>query len=129
MTKRILVVDDESHVRTLLEHTLDPFEDLDVQLLLAASADEALEACREHLPDLAFVDATMPAVNGYDLCDRLRATEGGGDIHIVLLLDKGQPPDTERCSGVGFADVVTKPFDPDQIRLMTGRLLGINVEL
>lgn len=129
MKKRILVVDDERHVRTLLEHTLDPFEDLDVELLLAASPDEAIEVCRDNLPDLAFVDASMPTMSGYELCDRLRAMPGGSSVHIVLLVDKSQPPEPERCGNASVVDVVTKPFDPDQIRLLTGRLLGITVEL
>ena len=100
---------------------------IDVELLLAESADEALDLCGVRLPDLVFVDATMPTMSGYELCKRLRTLAGERHIDVVFLVDKGQAPDLDKCEGV--VDFVTKPFDPDQIRLMTGRLLGIEVEL
>ena len=129
MRKRILIVDDERHVRTLLERTLDPFEDVDVELVMASSGEEALEQCRQGTPDLAFVDVSMPGIGGYALCEALRSHPSTRDTAIVLMIEMGREPNPDRCRGIDVAEVVNKPFDPDHIRLLTGRLLGIEVEL
>jgi CheY-like chemotaxis protein len=128
MTKTILVVDDERHVRTLLEHTLSPFEEVDVTITVAATGQDALEACKRTPPDLVFVDARLPGVSGYDLCDALRADPATKHALVVLMVDKGWEPSPDRCSDDAFAHVMTKPFDPEQVRLVTGKLLGIDVE-
>ncbi len=64
MNKRVLVIDDERHVRTLLETTLDPFEEVGVEVATAASGEEGLERCRNAPPDLIFVDVAMPGIGG-----------------------------------------------------------------
>ncbi len=128
MTKAILVVDDERHVRTLLEHTLSPFEEAGVTITVTATGQDALEACRQTPPDLVFVDARLPGVNGYDLCEALRSDPTTKHAQVVLMIDKGWEPSPGRCNDDAFAHVMTKPFDPEEVRLVTGKLLGIDVE-
>lgn len=129
MNKSILVVDDERHVRTLLEHTLNPFEEEDVQLNTSASGEEALDLCRQNPPDIIFIDVGMPGMGGYALCDALHSEPCTQHTQIVLMIDMGREPDLTRCNSTRVVDVITKPFDPDRIRLLTGKLLGIHVEL
>lgn len=129
MKRRILLVDDERHVLTLLETTLDPFEDADVELVTASSAEQALDLCRQAPPDLVFVDVAMPGIGGYAFCEALSTEPTTRHAKIVLMLDMGCEPDPDRCRTSSFAEFITKPFDPDHIRLLTGRLLDIAVEL
>jgi CheY-like chemotaxis protein len=128
MTQTILVVDDERHVRTLIEHALSPFEEVGVTITVAATGQDALESCKRTPPDLVFVDARLPGVSGYDLCDALRADPATKHALVVLMVDKGWEPSPGRCSDNAFAHVMTKPFDPEELRLVTGKLLGIDVE-
>jgi two-component system, OmpR family, alkaline phosphatase synthesis response regulator PhoP len=129
MKKCILVVDDERHVRTLLERTLDPFEEVNVDLMTAASGEDALELCRQKPPDLVFVDVGMPGIGGYAFCEALRSEPATQHATIILMIEMGREPNLDRCKAAQVAEVVTKPFDPDHIRLLTGKLLDIDVEL
>lgn len=129
MNKTILVVDDERHVRTLLEHTLSPFEEENVQLDTAESGEQALDLCRQAPPDIIFIDVGMPGMGGYALCESLHADPATKHTQIVLMIDMGREPDLNRCKSAQVTDIITKPFDPDRIRLLTGKLLGIHVEL
>ena len=129
MKKRILVVDDERHVLTLLETTLDPFEDADVELVTASSAEQALDLCRQSPPDLVFVDVAMPGIGGYALCEALSAEPATQHTKTVLMLEMGCEPNPNRCRGQSALEFINKPFDPDHIRLLAGRLLDIDVEL
>ncbi len=60
MEKKILIVDDEPHIRALLEQTLEDFEDEDVEILTAANGEEGLETIEEERPNLVFLDVMMP---------------------------------------------------------------------
>lgn len=129
MKKRILVVDDERHVRTLLETTLDPFEDADVEITTASSGEQGLELCRHAPPNLVFVDVGMPGIGGYAFCEALQSHASTRHAKVVLMIDMGSEPNPARCRGAQVMAIVTKPFDPDHIRLLTGKLLDIDVEL
>ncbi|HEY9710062.1 MAG TPA: response regulator, partial [Oculatellaceae cyanobacterium] len=72
MLKKILIVDDEPHLRLLLEQTLEELEDEGVELLTADNGEEALEAIRTEIPDLVFLDVMMPKMNGFDVCNAVR---------------------------------------------------------
>lgn len=128
MSKSILIVDEERHIRTLLEHTLSLFEEEDVTIRLAASGQEALEECRRSPPDLVFVDARLSDIHGKRFCDSLRLDPGARHTQIILMVDKGWEVDVHHEAGGSITHVIVKPFDPEALRLLTGRLLGIDVE-
>jgi len=73
MSKKLLIVDDEPHIRLLLEQTLEELEDHDVELLTATNGMEALEAIQSDKPNLVFLDVMMPKMNGYDVCQKVKA--------------------------------------------------------
>jgi two-component system alkaline phosphatase synthesis response regulator PhoP len=64
---KILIVDDESNLRTLIQQTLEELEDDGVGLLTATNGEEALETIRAEEPNLVFLDVMMPKKNGFDL--------------------------------------------------------------
>ena len=112
MSKKIVIVDDEVHIRALLEQTLEDLEeDHDVELFTAANGKEGLELITEEKPQLVFVDVMMPLMNGYDVCRAVTQNPDLSEVKVVLLTAKGQEADRERGMQVGATEYMTKPFD------------------
>jgi len=124
-TMKILIVDDEPHLRTLIQQTLEELEDDGVELLTARDGDEALETIRAELPNLVFLDVMMPKKNGFDVCNAVKNELGLGYIYIILLTAKGQEFDRKRGQEVGADLYMTKPFDPDALLTKARSVLGL----
>jgi two-component system alkaline phosphatase synthesis response regulator PhoP len=122
---KILIVDDEPHLRTLIQQTLEELEDEGVELFTATNGEEALEAIRKELPNLVFLDVMMPKMNGFDVCHTVKHQLGLSHIHIILLTAKGQEFDRQRGTEVGADLYMTKPFDPDALIAKARSVLGI----
>ena len=71
-TMKILIVDDEPHLRTLIQQTLEELEDEGVDLFTAGNGEEALETIRQEQPNLVFLDVMMPKKNGFDVCNAVK---------------------------------------------------------
>lgn len=127
MDKKILIVDDEPHIRALLEQTLEDFEDEDVEILTATDGQEGLETIKEEHPDLVFLDVMMPKMNGFDVCQKVKKELHLEDIYIVMLTAKGQEFDKKQGLEVGADTYMTKPFDPDAIIEKAEEVLGIEL--
>jgi two-component system, OmpR family, alkaline phosphatase synthesis response regulator PhoP len=115
MPQKILIVDDEAHIRMLIEQTLEELEDEGVEFFTAENGEMALEVIREEKPDLIFLDVMMPKLNGMEVCRRVKQEMGLKDIYIVLLTAKGQESDRQKGLDVGADVYMTKPFDPELI--------------
>jgi two-component system, OmpR family, alkaline phosphatase synthesis response regulator PhoP len=115
MGKKILIVDDEVHIRTLLEQALEDLEDVGVELLSARDGEEGLRYARDEKPDLMFLDVMMPKKNGYEVCETIKQDPDLKDIYIILLTAKGQATDKVRGEAVKANEYITKPFNPDEI--------------
>ena len=124
--KKILIVDDEVHIRTLLEQTLEELEDeYDVEILSASNGEEGLEIIQEEKPDLVFLDVMMPKMNGYDVCRAVKADPELKEVKIILLTAKGQEVDKKQGLEAGAFKYITKPFDPDEILEEAKTILGL----
>ncbi|RPA68650.1 response regulator [Cyclobacteriaceae bacterium YHN15] len=113
MSQKILIVDDEAHIRMLIEQTLEELEDEGVEFFTAENGEMALEVIGEEKPDLIFLDVMMPKLNGMEVCRRVKQEMGLTDIYIVLLTAKGQESDRQKGLDVGADVYMTKPFDPE----------------
>jgi two-component system alkaline phosphatase synthesis response regulator PhoP len=125
VSKKILIVDDEVHLRTLLHQTLEELEDEGVELHTATNGEEALAAIEAMQPNLVFLDVMMPKLSGFDVCERAKKTLGLANVYIVLLTAKGQEFDRQRGIEVGADLYMTKPFDPDSLLMKARDVLGI----
>jgi two-component system alkaline phosphatase synthesis response regulator PhoP len=125
MEPKILIVDDEAHIRLLLEQTLEELEDEGVELLIATDGAEALEIIQEEHPNLVFLDVMMPRMNGFDVCHAVKHELGMRNVYVVMLTAKGQEFDRQRGHEVGADTYVTKPFDPDDLLEMAQEVLGL----
>ncbi len=122
---KILIVDDEAHIRSLIQQTLEELEDNGVELLTAADGNAALEQIKAVQPRLVFLDVMMPKMNGFDVCRSVKRELGLGGVHIVLLTAKGQEVDREKGDEVGADVYMTKPFDPDALLAHARQVLGL----
>jgi two-component system, OmpR family, alkaline phosphatase synthesis response regulator PhoP len=122
---KILIVDDEPHLRMLIQQTLEELEDDGVEILTASNGEEALDTIRDEKPNLVFLDVMMPKKNGFDVCNTVKKELGLVDIHIILLTAKGQEFDRQRGQEVGADLYMTKPFDPDALVAKARSVLGL----
>ena len=127
MTKKVLIVDDEPHIRLLLEQTLEDLEDEGAEILLASNGGEAMAIIKEERPDLVLLDVMMPVMNGFDVCRAVKADAALASTHIILLTAKGQAFDRAQGSEVGADRYMTKPFDPDEVLEVAAEVLGIEL--
>jgi DNA-binding response OmpR family regulator len=125
MNNCIVIVDDETHIRILLEETLEELEDEGIEIYLASNGEQALEVIRRQQPKLVFLDVMMPILNGYDVCEQVRADPALNGIEIIMLTAKGQDQDRQRGMAAGANDYITKPFDPDVILARARSVFGL----
>lgn len=125
MSKQVLIVDDEAHIRLLIERLLEDLEDDGVQILVATNGDDGLEKIRIHQPDLVFLDVMMPGISGFEVCRTVKNELAMEDIYIVLLTAKGQKHDEQLGIEAGADTYMTKPFSPDALLDLTEKVLGL----
>ena len=125
MAPKILIVDDQPHVRLLLGRILEDLEDEGVELLTANNGAEALETIKAEKPALVFLDVMMPEMNGFEVCQAVKHELGLEDVYIVMLTAKGQEFDKQKGREVGADSYVTKPFDPDAMLEKAEEILGL----
>jgi DNA-binding response OmpR family regulator len=125
MNKKILIVDDEAHIRMLIGQTLEELEDEGVEFLTADNGQTALELIQSEKPNLVFLDVMMPKMNGMDVCQKVKRELGITDVYIVILTAKGQELDRQKGQEVGADVYMTKPFDPEVILNKAKEVLGI----
>ena len=125
MERKILIVDDEAHIRMLISQTLEELEDEGVEFIEAENGEAALEIIKKEKPQLVFLDVMMPRMNGMEVCRRVKKELGLNNVFIVLLTAKGQELDRQRGQEVGADVYMTKPFDPEIILSKAKEVLGI----
>jgi len=115
MDQKVLIVDDEPHIRMLIEQTLEELEDEGVEFFTAENGEIALELIQAERPQLVFLDVMMPKMNGMEVCRKIKKEMDMNDVFIVLLTAKGQEVDRLRGQEVGADVYMTKPFDPEAL--------------
>lgn len=120
MTK-ILVADDEPHMRTLVTATLD---DPRFDVIEASDGTAALDMVRRERPDLVVLDWMMPGMTGLEVATALRAEPAFARLPIIFLTAKGQESDRKRGEAVDVVAYLVKPFSPLELLDIVERALG-----
>jgi len=107
---RILLVDDEQSVQTLLTY---PLRKEGYEVIAASTGQEALDRFREGQFDLVVLDVMLPEVDGFDVCRRLRAKSS---VPIIMLTAKAEELDKVLGLELGADDYITKPFSMREFR-------------
>ncbi|WP_066874739.1 response regulator transcription factor [Clostridium mediterraneense] len=107
MEKRILIVDDEAHIRELIKFNL---EKNGFRTLQAADGKEALELAKERKVDLIILDLMIPIMDGFEVCKEVRKDSTIGNTPIIMLTAKSEEIDKILGLELGADDYMTKPF-------------------
>jgi DNA-binding response OmpR family regulator len=109
MAQRILVVDDEQSIRTIVEYAL---KEAGFEVVTAARGDDALKAIEREPIDLVVLDVMLPGTDGLEVCRRIRADH---PTPIIMLSARGEELDKVLGLELGADDYVTKPFSPREL--------------
>jgi phosphate regulon transcriptional regulator PhoB len=112
MPSRVLIVEDEPDIRELVVHHL---RREGYQVSAASSGEEALRQVQAAPPDLVILDLMMPAMDGLEVCRRLRQDPATASLPIVMLTAKGDEVDRVLGLEIGADDYVVKPFSPKEL--------------
>jgi two-component system OmpR family response regulator len=108
--ERLLLVDDEDNLRSMLEAALCH---LGFEVCPVASGRDALAALPEYRPDLVVLDVTMPDLDGFEVCRRLRAD--GFRTPVLFLTARDGTEDKVRGLTLGGDDYLVKPFSLEEL--------------
>jgi DNA-binding response OmpR family regulator len=125
MPAKIVIVDDEMHIRALIEQTLEELEDEGVTLLTASNGQAGLQLIEREQPELVFLDVMMPRMNGFEVCKSVKSNRKLDGTYIILLTAKGQEFDRQKGEEVGADRYMTKPFNPDALLDKAREILGL----
>lgn len=115
--KKILIVDDDQHVRYLMK---DSLQKEGYQTTEAKDGQDAMAILETEVVDLVIADIMMPNMDGYQLTKTIRRDF---DLPIILLTAKGQLDDKAKGFSVGTDDYVVKPFEPKELLFRVNALL------
>jgi len=106
--KHCLVVDDSSVIRKVARRIL---EDLDFMISEAEDGQQALDVCREQMPDAILLDWNMPVMDGLEFLKALRQLENGEDPKVVFCTTENDVAHIARAIRAGANEYIMKPFD------------------
>jgi DNA-binding response OmpR family regulator len=106
---KVLVIDDEAPIRLLCRVNLEAEKMI---VLEAEEGPSGLELARTERPDVILLDVMMPAMDGWEVLQRLLEDEATREIPIVFLTARAELRDRARGLDLGGVDYVTKPFNP-----------------
>ncbi|MFI8685687.1 response regulator transcription factor [Rossellomorea sp. NPDC077527] len=110
MSKKILVVDDEQSIATLLKYNL---EQSGYSVTTAHDGEEGMDLAIEQTPDLIILDLMLPSMDGIEVCKELRQRK----INIPILMLTAKDDEFDKVLGLelGADDYMTKPFSPREV--------------
>jgi DNA-binding response OmpR family regulator len=120
MTDRILVVDDEEEIRTLLENFLTG---QGYGVILASDGNAALELAETENPQVIILDIKLPGLNGIEVCRRLKEKEKTKSIPVIVITGFGDNKIVALDAGAD--DFVNKPFDLAELSIRVKSALRI----
>jgi two-component system alkaline phosphatase synthesis response regulator PhoP len=121
MSKTVLIVDDEEYIVTSLEYVM---KSAGYRVVVAYDGEQAIEKTKETAPDLLILDVMMPKLDGFEVCEKIRANPLWESIRIIMLTAKGRDSEREKGMSLGADTYMTKPFSTREILKRVKELLG-----
>ncbi|MPQ43260.1 response regulator transcription factor [Clostridium tarantellae] len=118
--KRILIVDDEEHIRELIKFNL---QKNGYGVILASDGKEALEIIKSKRIDLILLDLMLPEVDGLEVCKEIRRDSIISNVPIIMITAKGEEADKILGLELGADDYITKPFSIRELMARVKALL------
>ncbi|WP_088888812.1 response regulator [Leptolyngbya ohadii] len=126
MTRRILIIDDDTFIRDVTQVTLSKVAGWSA--ITAGSGLEGLEQAKQNNLDAILLDVSMPGMDGFAVFEELQADPKTRSIPVILLTAKAIPADTTPLTQMGLAGVIVKPFDPLEVCHQISKLLHWEVD-
>ena len=117
----LLVIEDDPDTSSLLSMYFSGHE---YEVTVAGRGEEGVAAARHKLPDVVLLDIGLPDIDGYAVCNQLRASPRTSHIPVVFLSEKASVTDRVAGLGAGAQDYITKPFDLEELRLRVQNLIS-----
>ena len=121
MARSVLVVDDEPNIVLSLEY---PLQQAGYEVRVARSGEEAVTAVAAQVPDLIVLDVMMPTLDGYHVCETIRADPKLRSVRILMLTAKSRDVEQEKARALGADDYITKPFSTRELVERVKTILG-----
>lgn len=121
MAKKILIVDDEENIVTMVEARL---MGNGYDVITANDGQEGLAKARSEKPDLIILDIMLPKIDGYKVCRMLKFDEQYKHIPVILFSARTQDSDLETGKQQGADAYITKPFQPEALLSKIKELLS-----
>jgi two-component system phosphate regulon response regulator PhoB len=118
---KVLIADDQESMRSLIRVTLDSGH---FEILEAHDGAAAARIAREEQPDLVFLDWTMPALSGIEVCRELRDDPRTSDTKIVMVTGRADLNEQAAGFAAGVDEYITKPFSPLELLDKVSEVLG-----
>ena len=103
----MLIVDDEPNILLSLQFLM---KKNGYEVRTAKDGEEALAEISRAAPDLVLLDVMMPKMDGFSICEQIRATPEWRDMRIIMLTARGRDIEREKGLALGADDYITKPF-------------------
>jgi two-component system alkaline phosphatase synthesis response regulator PhoP len=103
----VLIVDDEPNILLSLQFLV---KKAGYEVRTAKDGEEALAEILRAAPDLVLLDVMMPKIDGFSVCERIRANPEWKDMRIIMLTARGRDIEREKGLALGADDYITKPF-------------------
>jgi len=110
---RVLVIDDDPKILRMINTVLSSEEDFEVST--AESGFQAGLKIANWLPDIILLDMLMPEIDGFEICQQLRADEKTKDVPIIAVTVLKEQKEIEKMFSVGITDCISKPFKSDEL--------------
>jgi DNA-binding response OmpR family regulator len=118
----ILIVDDEPNILLSLQFLM---KKAGYDVRTAQDGEQALAEIARAKPDLVLLDVMMPKLDGFTVCQRIRATPAWQDVRIIMLTARGRDVEREKGLALGADDYITKPFSTkdaiDRVAALVGK--------
>ena len=108
----VLVIEDNPATLSLLFHLLDQ---AGFEVLISKDGESALTSAEEAQPDIILLDVLMSGINGFETCQRLKASEKTKDIPVIFMTALTKTVDKIRGFKLGAVDYITKPIEPEEV--------------
>jgi DNA-binding response OmpR family regulator len=112
MSQKILVAEDQQHIRSLIEYKL---KNNGYTVVCAEDGRTALEKAGEILPDLILLDVMMPLMTGFEVLAALKENEKTRNIPILMVTAQSKEDEVLKGLELGADDYITKPFSPNEL--------------
>ncbi len=122
----ILVVDDEEHIRNILEYNLNLHG---FKVYQAEDGPTALEIAREKKPGMILLDWMLPGMDGLQVLEKLKADQRTKSIPVIMITVKRMVNDVGNALLRGADDYIVKPFEPEELGEMVRRKLETIIKI